>query len=609
MNFLVLKMVFTIREFKRYFEENIGFFYSNSEVNKSLMMDKKRRERETKIIKTVKPCIMESNIYSNLDHIKDMNLSNLYNEQFYSEGFMRYLSELSCPIYYPMSSNGSLVKEWLKDFKKIGAESVEGVAIMATLSDHDKLFIIKGPRSKSSDLAHEAIVGLALNPLRAQIPNFSWVFGVIRCSLPITDKNQLVSWCNPNDPVTYVVYERVPGVSLKEFISTCSVEQFIDVFLQICEAEHVAYRHCQFTHYDLHYDNIIIRPLSEESTIAYEIGNNTYYHSTSNVATFIDYGFSHAVYQGEHFGRYDFQGFSVLPERGYPIFDIFKLLCFCLQDSLKNGSVLSNIMIQILSFFTKEPAQKVISELGVESGIYYSLPIQLGEKFSLDELISYIITITKPKFISLNAVDKSKVLSCKISGTCIPADAIVKYTGLDQRGEITSIVGYKIALMHNQVNRTSRENFKDLFTSHLYAEYYANIRKDISVLTDLIQETKPLVVFSNPNIALRNIRIPEARNMYKVFVNKVVDIVSKYNQIIEDYDILILIMKDLGYETNIIFNQRQSIINTYKIKITRLTDHIKNEIKVIEGLRLGREPELAWFTQVLPNYTDALTVY
>jgi serine/threonine protein kinase len=597
-------MVFTIEEFHNFVVQNVKANSTKDRANTASINDKKRREKEAVIVSKVKPCVIESNIYSNLDHIRDNNLTSLYNDQFYSEGFMRYLAEISCPIFYPMASNSTIVKEWFKDFKKVGAESAEGVAIMASMSDHDKLFIIKGPRSKSSDLAHEAVVGLALNPLRAMIPNFSWVFGVLRCSLPITDNDKVLSWCDANDPVTYVVYERVPGISLRDFLKTAAPEQFLDVYLQVLESLHMASKFCQFTHYDLHYDNIIIRPLDNEATIAYEIDGNVFYHRTKNVATFIDYGFAHAVYKGEHFGRYDFQGYSVMPDRAYTMFDAFKLLGFCMSASPKQ---LMPLLTNIMKFFTRERASDIITSLGVESGIFYSLPYQLGSKLKLKTLIDYLIVNTKPQNITLSPTN-NRILSCNLSGTCLDSDAIVRYTGIDHKGELTSITGYKIALTHGQVSPEVRTRFKELFVNRLYTEEYAHLKKEIEALADLIAETKPIVAFSNPHIAERNLRDSKVRKLYKNYVNKVVDMVAKYNHILEGFDTLILIMRDLGFEPERVQQYQISVTNAYSGRLNRLITNVMGDINSIKSLPGNYSPELSWFYQVLPNYVDALRI-
>lgn len=601
-------MVFTTREFIEYSNVNITKNNSPDQMRNAMEGDKLRRKKELAIVTKTKPCTLESSVYSNLDHIKDGNLSQLYNDQFYSEGFMRYLSEMSCPIFYPMASNGSIVKEWLKNFKKIGAESVEGVAIMASLTDDDKLFIIKGPRGKSSDLAHEAVIGLALNPLRATIPNFSWVFGVLRCSMPITDDDKLLSWCNANDPVTYVVYERVPGVSLRDYIRTATPLQFADVFLQICEALHVASKHCDFTHYDLHYENVIVRPLDKSSTIVYNIDQSTYYHTTSNIATFIDYGFSHAIYNNEHYGRYDFKGFSIYPNQGYPMFDVFKLLCFCLEASL--NTQLAPIMTQMLQYFTRDNALDVIKNTGINSGYYYCLPYQLGSAFKLSHFIEYIINITKPSFISLNPTSSSKILSCSMSGTCLNTDAIAKFMGVNHENESTSLVGYKIALEHGNISKQNYTAFKELFQKKLYYDGYNDIKNETTEISNLLQQTKPLVAFSNITMANKNIKDPKTRKMYRSYVNRIIDMISKYNHIIDLYFQLIYIMSNLGYDAHQILSQKTLFIKAFRLRMMTFIDRLLKDIAIFKNIApYHQNPELSWFFTILPNYTDALVLY
>lgn len=613
-------MVFRITDIVEYTRFNIQTYDTEQSMKQSALADRRRRARENDIIRKTKPCTMERDIYAKLDHIRANDLTNLYNDQFYSEGFMRYLADISCPIFYPMSSDGELVKDWFRDFKKIGEESVEGVAITASLSNHDNLFVIKGPRGKSSDLAHEAVVGLALNPLRELIPNFSWVFGVVRCGIPITDKDRLLSWCTADDPVTYVIYERVPGTSLREFIRTANANDMKDVYLQILQSLHMADRLCQFTHYDLHYDNIIVRPLKQQSTIVYDLGTVTHNHQTTNIATFIDYGFAHAVYQGQHYGRYDFKAYSILPEQSYPLFDAFKLLCFCLEEATRSNTSLIPTLVEILSFFTPDSYVDLLNNIGPRSGLFYSLPYQLGSTLTLDRLITHVMRGVS--FIT--TTPQAKVLRCNMAGTCLDHDSISHFMGLDDGNDVRSINAYLIALKYGRLKPGDQERFRRLFGAQLYSDAYRRIKSQQIAVSDLLQYTKPVVLFnqsrdaqilaSNLEIASRNLRNSRNRELYRNYVNNVVDIVARYNNLIETYNNLIATLIDLGYDEREVATQRDEMIAGFHRRIDRLTNSVLSDINFIAKYAsiIGNIPnkqDVTWFLYSLPNYASALVLH
>lgn len=600
-------MVFVLDEYVKYFTENMNKYLTSVERRMADEANAERKKLELKIVTASKPCTFESNLYKKLDDIRDSNLSRIYDDQFYSEGFMRFLAELSCPIYYPLASSGDVVKHWMRNFKKIGAESAEGVAIRASLSDDDQLFIIKGPREEDNDLAHEAVVGLALNPLRAKIPNFSWVFGVIRCSIPVVENNQLVSWCSKKDPVTYVVYERIPGISMREFLATCTVTDFIDVYLQVLQSLHVAYSTCQFTHYDLHCDNIIIRPLKERSTIVYDLGNVTFYHTTTNIATFIDYGFAHIIYQGKHFGRNELRAYSAFPDRGNPIFDAFKLLCFSALYAQNNAPVY-NVISSMTGFFTTTSLDTIVVELSPQKGYYYNLPYQLWDSFNLESLINFILDSHSPDFITYEPIN-AKILSCSMSGTCLDTGAIAKHIGLEKSHGFTTIEGYKFALEAGGVDASSRNKFNALFNQSLYKEVYYRIRTEMASLFDLIRDTKVIAAFTSEDMALKNLADKNVREMYKQYVIRVVDMVSKYDDIIAMFYELIQVMDDLGYNTNVIRTQMNNFIGAFRPRISTLTSRIINDINVIRVLSAyNDQEEFAWFFHILPAYESALVL-
>jgi len=360
----------------------------------------------------------------------------------------------------------------------------------------------------------------------------------------------------------------------------------------------------------LHHENIIVRPLRTEATIVYDINGVTHNHRTRNIATFIDYGFSHAVYQGYHYGRYDFRGFSVLPEQSYTIFDAFKLLCFCLEEAARSNPSLLPTLTDILRFFINDSYQTLLGSFGPSSGYFYSIPYQLGSTVTLDGLIRHLIGMGAP-FIS--ATPQTQVLRCNMAGTCLDSDTLSQFMGLNTKNgdDIQSINGYLIAQRYGRVSSADKERFRKLFSAQLYSNAYRHIKNQTIAITEILQQTKPVIMFSNSKMAKRNLHNPKNREFYRNYVNTTVDLVAKYNDLIGLYTNLASVLESLAYDPLEVINQREMAIKGFHHRISRLTNSINADIKFINSLvATGYQyPEAQWFTSVLPNYTSALILH
>jgi hypothetical protein len=253
-------------------------------------------------------------------------------------------------IVLPKGGKSIRIRRYFQNLRQIGAESVDAYA---TTTDVDvpgelgsKLFVIKTAKNLRNDLLHEYFVGAyGTNKLRAQIPNFSYLFGIFSCSPPFIDNVSQFSsdrialtYCQNDldvNQVNYILYENIKNSrSLKDFIvNGCTFEQYLNVLIQIVFAIDLAARECGFNHNDLHDENVLIVQLNHEITIRLQMPDGTFkYLRTSIVAMIIDYGRSHITYNGEHFG-YSAVAFGVYPDRSYPLADIFKLFLFTLEAS------------------------------------------------------------------------------------------------------------------------------------------------------------------------------------------------------------------------------------------------------------------------------------
>jgi hypothetical protein len=204
-------------------------------------------------------------------------------------------------------------------------------------------FVIKAPVTMDNrrEMLHECIVGFyATNLMREKgVPNFAFIYGSFDCSAPIINPatKSVLSYCDSNDDLkmaSYVIYERINGDSFYSYIANAnnSLKDIMDLYLQVVLALDSA-KSYQFTHYDLHPRNIILRPYSTEAQksfyIKYPTSRGTFYFQGNGIiATIIDYGMSHISIGGVSYGRplyADARNIGVYRDKYHPLHDTYRL--------------------------------------------------------------------------------------------------------------------------------------------------------------------------------------------------------------------------------------------------------------------------------------------
>lgn len=270
------------------------------------------------------------------------------------------------------------IKIWLNHLKLLSDESTFGLVFTVGLKNTDNAFVIKTPKIKGNQelnletesLMHEFMVGTyALNPLRTNIPNFSYVLGKFHCSTPYVGKMKETFWCSSRDnqQLTYVIYENIfPSITAGEYVRTCTITQFLNLYSQILYALELAHRTSDFTHYDLHPENVLMREIDQPSLIFHELDGETIYIKVDSVATIIDYGYSHYVKDGIHHGlSAEFSGIS--SSTSYPMHDAYRFLLSCLYEMHNFGNDILDDLVNLIEFFYPEEENYMDFVLDIES--------------------------------------------------------------------------------------------------------------------------------------------------------------------------------------------------------------------------------------------------
>jgi len=498
-----------------------------------------------------------------------------------------------------------LVKYYLNHLTKI-SESSYGAIYSTDFKKIKDITIIKIPTT-DEPLLHELFIGIfGANDLRKYVPNFVWTYGGFKCSMPIDDGKNVISYCRDTGTLyDYLLLENIIGISVQDFIEYNTADQFIALYLQLLYALYKAYKEIDFTHYDLHIDNTLIKTSNDLKSIYCETENGNEWCNTTNIIMIFDFGRSHMKLNGRDYGYYYHNNRGISANRAFPMHDAYKFLCFSLNQMLDNDDEKFNYISPILNFFNKTDDPRDIIEEQV--GRRYDLP-PLDElvNTSLLELTAYI----RSKFNIPNFTSKAKgdIISCR--GQCTSETQII--ADLDSKNNIPhdmiTLQTYILRLDNSEI----REKYNQIRS--MYYQFKPECIKDLETFRNKFNIEIKKINFSRYTNILNKSDISELNSIifmdtYKFFVTQVITysaIVNNYKdlisavitiqnklQIIDDF-----LNNDIG-NLNILTNN----IKNYQTSI--LTDYNKliNNREFITHLNNEDTPgyEIQFYQETLPN--------
>jgi hypothetical protein len=316
------------------------------------------------------------------------------------------------------------------------------------------MLVLKAPQDpKNTELLHELFVGsFGTNKARRDIPNFAYIYGGFECSYPIIDEEtgNVISLCgNPNGPkVQYVAYEAITNATtMTDAIKTITTGEFLSLFMQVFFSTYYGYINFDWTHGDLHGENIMVRDISSthkgEFYIKYPLGNKDFYVQSNSVATFIDYGNSHIVFNGEHYGSTFCQG-SLYPTKSFPISDIYKFLLFVGYHALQhNRKDIIGYIARIFFFFN--PEEDVTYAIKEQRRAFYNIPNTpyVQKLFTMQSMLNYLLELDEINAIVATSNDGGRqLLDCTL--ICRTTEDAFLITGTNPKARIMvkSLIDY-----------------------------------------------------------------------------------------------------------------------------------------------------------------------
>lgn len=212
--------------------------------------------------------------------------------------------------------------------KKLTKNKIENVKYLDS-GYFGNTFLIQNPKfvakinKRQDETPHEAAIGFTLNKLKRKIPNFVFLYSTFKCNIPEENAEILCDLKKKNG--MFIAFEFIPGVRLEISIKTLTNNEFFEIYLQILNALNIAWEECDFTHYDLHLENILIRDLDEPIIVPIYTMEGILYLKTRKIPYIIDYGFSHVIVDGISLDKYQTENDGVIPQESFPMYDVFFL--------------------------------------------------------------------------------------------------------------------------------------------------------------------------------------------------------------------------------------------------------------------------------------------
>lgn len=502
-------------------------------IQRSNLIAARQKQNEQTLLANTQVCSIPviEDINNKLSDLDPTNLQKFISSQFYNQNVMNaMMCTVNSVAYaspydtgsYPMNEK---IRKYFRNLQQIGSDSVEGYALLSDFDDMKDSLIIKVSRDPGHDeLLHELIVGIfGTNQIRSRIPNYAYLYGGWKCSPPAIDPNtkEVTAWClNNNNSVNYIAYEAItPSVSARQYFKTIGDDPmgFLNVYLQVLNALQIGLETCDFTHNDLHDENVLIRQIPKtQGSKKFDYQNNnkfqifykdSEYFTTDVFPVIIDFGISHifvperrgtngVIIPGAHYGPTNREWHLAYPNQSNIMGDAYKFFMYCVFNIRTQGYVNTlNLMRKIFTYWND--TEDLEFALLNNSDTRYVLPLNdVTRSMSIPMLIDHIRGVAELPFIGKR--DRSlRVLDCE--NLCLTENEVLNEIGLNKRLAAPDDAVEMWSLVH-RLNKERLYTERDLLLQQFAGKYHiamGELLKDIVGLNNEIMGPVPVVSSRN----------------------------------------------------------------------------------------------------------------
>lgn len=244
---------------------------------------------------------------------------------------------------YNDNKDKSLIS-WLEYDKTFTVKNTQGTTgLLKTKTEHKCVF--KMSKGVNSVIKHEYTVSQDINKLNKYCRNFCRSIGIIQCEVDILsskDSNPFSTTKNNKVVKDIILYEYIDGITLTKAIQskTISKHGILSLLKQVVLALCIAQKKINFTHYDLHPENILVVKCDYNDTFLYVIDEDNQFVIPSHgyYPVIIDYGYTYtdSLNDTQFWNTMCLSDVGICPSQFSSIYDIIRFLTSTTNVIVKN---------------------------------------------------------------------------------------------------------------------------------------------------------------------------------------------------------------------------------------------------------------------------------
>lgn len=484
------------------------------------------------------------------------------------------------------------ISKYIKSLSSLSSGQY-GETLTFKFFDNDFVLKIGKTMDDNAETIREFYIGIkGINKLRCIIPNFVYTFGMFGCcsgeSIPKGLKNNMY----------HLVLEKINGNNVAKLIPTMKPETWMNIFIQILIALEISQREIQFTHFDMHDQNVMVRDDFKDYEYTVPIDDFQYTIKTSHLATIIDFGLSSFNYNNINFGQKYFANYGMMDYivQGY---DMYKFMTYCLRTAYNSKNIaLAQYIQNIYGFYQHNDPYNIYTtgEKGTEKAASEYCKLASFSRLATYtplELLDWILLEYELPFIEVNNREIYTPI-CNIS-------SMYMYNNLVQNNNSN---------INELVNLCINENNTNNITSYFMGMYIYRILVQMEHYTGNTTHSEKIYSYLKKNkeslILFDKLRLNKYKNISKDdHTDDIFDILLSIPINYKEYDIKVRLLQDVEKVSEFFYKMETFNNMYYLIKSIELEEEYSDwiygfiESRQMNDYTMTNKKALRWYETIV----------
>lgn len=458
-----------------------------------------------------------------------------------------------CKGMYKLNTS---IDQWDTNIRKSKSQGSQAIVYFTNIiSDVETVIKIPKNDKQFEQLIKEYFIGIAvINNLRYKVPNFMYTLG------------GFIQPYNPKKCNTFISCEKIPGITLEKALKQNKIDfnDYLNIYVQLLLALEVAQQDCRFCHYDLHVNNIVLRPINKPYSYTL-VFNDKRYDITAKkyIPVIIDFGIATVRYKKQTIGSQEYSKYGMKQFLIQGV-DMYKILFYSYVCS--SGNLQRQIGNLFLFYGQYDPYKVLVStqnELATYTKEYIKkISTSIAGTYTPYEFVNWIINNPDMAVSSVKIRDRDIYIPIMYESYSEKYDTFFKHCDQDYKTNI--------------VNSESESLDSYIFLTYMYKilQQYPkkHFEQKIKQIEQKLKTDKTRLIQTDyNNIKYKNIQCPEEFELYDS-INQIV--VISLDEKIKTEKIKLFL--DLY---NFFIKLKPCFQYLYTIKELKLEDDFENFIK------------------------------